>query len=90
MALHVGQRIRMRDPYYGLPSVGEIHAIRSDPRTLEDHGEPLVDLHITVFTGHRRWTDLWYLPLSQVEQSIEPADAGTPTDSERKEYLGSW
>jgi hypothetical protein len=80
----------MRDPYYGLPSVGDIHTIRSDPQTLEDYGEPLVGLHITMFNGRRRWRELWYLPLSQVEQCSESADAGTPTDSERKELLKSW
>jgi len=83
--MRVGQRIRMCDPYYGLPAAGDIHAIRSDPQTLEDYGEPLVGLHITTFKGRRRWTNLWYLPLSQVEQSIEPADVGAPTGSERKE-----
>lgn len=88
-----GQRIRMYDPYYGISSVGQILAIKNDPQTLDAYGEPLVKLHITTFKGRQRWTDLWYLPLSELEKRLErseSADAGTPADPKRREDQGSW
>jgi len=68
--IQAGQRVRLCHPLYGISSDGRIESIRDDEQTLEDYGEPLVGLHITVWVGRRHWTDLHYLPLSDVEERI--------------------
>jgi hypothetical protein len=68
--IQVGQRVRLCHPLYGVSSDGYIESIRDDAQAIEDYGEPLVGLHITVWVGRRRWTDLHYLLLSDVEERI--------------------